>query len=288
METIHLELPCNITISNKLEFDFVVKSMVENRYEKYGTYWEYMEMLGAINIKKQGDNRIQTLCDAQNIDDKCYSYSQFVNSQFVKSKEMKSYQFVKNLSTYSVGDILTPEVKAIDVSGLKISIEALLQQGFIKEYKEPEYTAGDYIVGSFANYQKVRKIVECKVVGSDLRWTQEDLNGDISRSFQHSWELSKIRKATPEQIQAWNKTQQEYKGGLKIYDYQVVFNQDNTINVGCKKEIHKMYLDSMLLVAEFCNNYDVEMSFNTLKQIFIEGNSTNEYSAIEKVVNKLK
>jgi len=206
----------------------------------------------------------------------------------IKSKEMKKYQFVKSLSAYSVGDILTPEVKNIDVSGLKISIEALLQQGFIKEYKEPEYTAGDYIVGSFANYQEVRKIVDCKVEGNYLRWTQEDLNGDISRSFRHSWGLSKIRKATPEQIQAWNKTQQEYKERLKIYGYQVVFNLDNTVNVGCKKGIHKKYLDSMLLVAEFCNNYEVEMSFNTSKQIFIEDNSTNEYSAIEKVVNKLK
>jgi len=288
METIHLELPCNITISNKLEFDFVVKSMVENGYKKYGTCWKYMEMLHAINIKKQGDNRIQTLCDAKDIDDKCYSYSQFLNSQFVKSKEMKSYQFVKGLNSYDVGYILTPEIKAIYVSGLEISIEALLQQGFIKEYKEPEYTAGDYIVGSFANYQEVRKIVECKVEGNSLWWTQEELNGDISSSFHHSWRLSEIRKATPEQIQTWNKTQQEYKGGLKIYDYQVVFNLDNTVNVGCKKGIHKKYLDSMLLVAEFCNNYEVEMSFNTSKQIFIEDNSTNEYSAIEKVVNKLK
>ena len=186
METIHLELPCNITISNKLEFDFVVKSMVENGYKKYGTYWEYMEMLHAINIKKQGDNRIQTLCDAKDIDDKCYSYSQFVNSQFVKSKEMKSYQFVKNLNSYDVGYILTPEVKAIYVSGLEISIEVLLQQGFIKEYKEPEYTAGDYITVSFANYQEVRKIVQCKVEGNSLWWTQEELNGDISDSFHHS------------------------------------------------------------------------------------------------------
>ena len=288
METIHLELPCTINISNKLEFDFVVKSMIENGYEKYGCCWEYQIMLHAINIKKQGDNRIQTLCDATDFDDKCYSYSQFLNSQFVKSKEMKKYQFVKSLSAYSVGDILTPEVKNIDVSGLKISIEALLQQGFIKEYKEPEYTAGDYIVGSFGDYQEVRKIVECKVEGNDLRWTQEELNGSISRDFYHSWELSEIKKATPEQIQAWNKTQQEYKGGLKIYDYQVVFNQNNTVNVGCKKEIHKKYLDSMLLVAEFCNDYEVEMSFNSLKQMFINESETNEYSSIEKVVNKLK
>ena len=288
METIHLELPCNITISNKLEFDFVVKSMVENGYKKYGTCWKYMGMLHAINIRKQGDNRIQTLCDAKDIDNKCYSYSQFVNSQFVKSKEMKSYQFVKGLNSYDVGYILTPEVKAIYVSGLEISIEALLQQGFIKEYKEPEYTAGDYIVGSFANYQKVRKIVDCKVEGNYLRWTQEDLNGDISRSFHHSWELSGIRKATPEQIQAWNKTQQEYKERLKIYGYEVVFNQDNTINVGCKKEIHRKYLDSMLLVAEFCNDYEVEMSFNTLKEMFINDSAIDEYSSIEKVVNKLK
>ena len=288
METIHLELPCNITISNKLEFDFVVKSMVENGYKKYGTYWEYMEMLHAINIKKQGDNRIQTLCDAKDIDDKCYSYSQFVNSEFVKSKEMKSYQFVKNLNSYDVGYILTPEVKAIYVSGLEISIEALLQQGFIKEYKEPEYTAGDYIVGSFANYQEVRKIVQCKVEGNSLWWTQEELNGDISDSFHHSWRLSEIRKATPEQIQTWNKTQQEYKERLKIYGYEVVFNQDNTINVGCKKEIHKKYLDSMLLVAEFCNDYEVEMSFNTLKEMFIDDSEKNEYSSIEKIVNKLK
>ena len=288
METIHLELPCNITISNKLEFDFVVKSMVENGYEKYGDYWEYMEMLGAINIKKQEDNRIQTLCSSIERNDKCYSYSQFVNSQFVKSKEMKSYQFVKGLNSYDVGYILTPEVKAIYVSGLEISIEALLQQGFIKEYKEPEYTAGDYIVGSFGDYQEVRKIVECKVEDNSLWWNQEELNGDISNSFQHSWGLSKIRKATPEQIQTWNKTQQEYKERLKIYGYEVVFNQDNTIDVGCKKEIHKKYLDSMLLVAEFCNDYEVEMSFNTLKEMFINDSETNEYSSIEKVVNKLK
>ena len=288
METIHLELPCNITISNKLEFDFVVKSMVENGYKKYGTYWEYMEMLHAINIKKQGDNRIQTLCDAKDIDDKCYSYSQFVNSQFVKSKEMKSYQFVKNLNSYDVGYILTPEVKAIYVSGLEISIEVLLQQGFIKEYKEPEYTAGDYITVSFGDYQEVRKIVECKVDGNSLWWSQEELNGDISDSFHHSWRLSEIRKATPEQIQTWNKTQQEYKERLKIYGYEVVFNQDNTINVGCKKEIHKKYLDSMLLVAEFCNDYEVEMSFNTLKEMFIDDSEKNEYSSIEKIVNKLK
>lgn len=288
METIQLKIPCCIKVKNSLEFDFVIKTMLNNQYEKYGSFWKYEKMLTGIGII--GKNRIQTLT---NIPYEEYSYSQFlnsqfVNSQFVKSKEMKSYQFVKGLNSYDVGYILTPEVKAIYVSGLEISIEALLQQGFIKEYKEPEYTAGDYIVGSFANYQEVRKIVECKVEGNSLWWTQEELNGDIGRSFHHSWELSEIRKATPGQIQAWNKTQQEYKGGLKIYDYQVVFNLDNTVNVGCKKGIHKKYLDSMLLVAEFCNNYEVEMSFNTSKEMFIEDNSTNEYSAIEKVVNKLK
>jgi hypothetical protein len=204
----------------------------------------------------------------------------------IKTEEMKSYQFVKSLNSYSVGDILTPEVKNIDVSGLKISIEALLQQGFIKEYKELEFKAGDYITGTWGD--DVRKIIECKIKRGNLTWTQEEFDGTASSPLQHSWKLSKIKKASESQVQEWLKKQKEYKDLVKIYGYDVQFNLDNTVTVGCKKYIDKKYLESMLLIAEFCQGYEVSMSFNESSEILINDSEDDNYDSISKVVQKLK
>lgn len=297
METIKLKLPCSIEITNKSEFDFVVDTMIQNGYKKYGMCWEYQSMLGAIHIKKLGDNRIQTLCNAKNMDNVAYSYSQFLNSQFIKLKKMKKYKVLKEFDHKKINQIfelpnnVSTEIQWLDNNEFMVNttIKDLISKGFIEKYTLIKYKAGDYIVGSFGNYEEVRKIAECRIDQfNQLNWTQEEINGKISDSFSHAWSLDEIRHASAEQIQAWNELQQKYKDKIIINSYEVEFNKDNTIDVGCKKNIHKGYLKSMLMISDFCVKYNVSLHFNDKSEIQVNESEVNEYDSIQRVVNKLK
>jgi FtsZ-binding cell division protein ZapB len=66
--------------------------------------------------------------------------------------------------------------------------------------KEEVFKGGDYIVAidsQLIEKNKVRKIIDVKIEGEILHWNEK-----VSNSFNHSYPLEKVRKATKEEIES--------------------------------------------------------------------------------------
>lgn len=135
----------------------------------------------------------------------------------------------------------------------------------------PKYKAGDYIVavGSGQSNQ-VRKIVECEVRDDILFWNECIKARDY---FSHAWELSKIRHATAEEIEKYNR-QLPYIGGYKgerIFDYIVY---------GCKS----IHVQDFITLYETCIDLEVssitiegqEIKIETMQEIYEKCTNTME------------
>lgn len=97
--------------------------------------------------------------------------------------------------------------------------------------EEPEFKSGDYIVAvGGGKKDEARKIVECEVRGDKLFWNECE---DTREYFVHSWELSKVRHATAEEIKEHNqqlpfigKYRGKREGGYIIYGCQKIHIED--------------------------------------------------------------
>ena len=131
--------------------------------------------------------------------------------------------------------------------------------------EEPEYKSGDYIVAvGGGQSDEARKIVECEIRGEILFWNEYE--GEEEREyFVHSWELSKIRHATPEEIEKYKQqlpTINGYRGELK-YNY---------IIYGCKS----IHIHDFIRLYETCidlgvNSITIEghqIPMETLQEIY--------------------
>jgi hypothetical protein len=165
METIKLQIPCCIKVDNELEFYFVIGTMLNCGYKKIGAFWEYDKML-LTDIGILTENRIQTLANKPY---KEYSYEQFLNSQFIKSKNMK----------FKVGDKVVPHSKSyfshedLESSAMwnlrggkkqgflyitKIELDMIVCSNIIEEY------AGDYFLESDLTLFKEKVMKKYKVI----------------------------------------------------------------------------------------------------------------------------
>jgi len=129
--------------------------------------------------------------------------------------------------------------------------------------EEPKYKAGDYIVavgGGQGN--QVRKIVNCEERGDMFFWNEYEKTEGV---FTHSWELSKIRHATAEEIEEY-KQQLPYIGwyrGKRILD---------NIVYGCKS----IHIQDFIRLYETCIDLGVssitiegqEIKIETMQEIY--------------------
>lgn len=132
--------------------------------------------------------------------------------------------------------------------------------------EEPIYKSGDYIVAVGAEQRdKARKILNCKVADDMLIWSEY---GDMGEGFPHSWELSKIRHATPEEIEEYNNPQLPYIGG---YRGELKYNY---IIYGCKsihiQDFRRMYEACLCmdLVVDSITIEGQEVPMGTLHEIY--------------------
>lgn len=129
----------------------------------------------------------------------------------------------------------------------------------------PKYKAGDYIVAVIEGKKdEARKVEKCEVRGDMLFWSEY---GDVGEGFAHTWELSKIRHATAEEIEEYNQ-QLPYIGGYRgkrIFDYIVY---------GCKsihiQDFRRMYEACLCmdLVVDSITIEGQEVPMETLQEIY--------------------
>lgn len=106
---------------------------------------------------------------------------------------------------------------------------------YAKEFfrKEPEFKSGDYIVTVGAGRKdEARKIVECEVRDDMLFWNE---CGNTREYFVHSWELSRIRHATTEEIEEYNRPK------LPVINGYIGEDNGDTLKYGCAELSKKWF-----------------------------------------------
>lgn len=75
---------------------------------------------------------------------------------------------------------------------------------------------------------------------------------------------------------------------LEIASYEVLFNLDNTVSVGCKKGLSKDYFTAMIKVQEFCTKYNVDLKFYEDGVIGTQDGDFEVQDQINQINEKLK
>lgn len=75
---------------------------------------------------------------------------------------------------------------------------------------------------------------------------------------------------------------------LELAGHEVIFNDNNTVSVGCKKDISKEYFASMLKVQKFCSEYDVDLTFSETGDISTQKNKYLIQDQIKQINERLK